>query len=563
MLLGTIAELASLGMVFPFLGALTAPDNIFKHELAQPLIFKLNLTSSDQLLLPLTFLFGIAAIFSGFTRLALLWGQARIGNAIGNDLGSEAYRLTLYQPYKFHASRNSSEIIAILMTKINTVVYYIIIPLLMLITSIFTVFTIVAFMILVAPKLTLATCLGFACIYFFIAYSTKKRLKKDSEHVTTGQNNVAKIVQEGLGGIRDILIDGLQETYHNIYRQADNKFRRALANIAIISGAPRPAIEAFGLVLIGFIAYMFTNPKNGMTTAIPLLGALALAAQRLLPLVQQGYAGWTSMQGGRDSLKDVLELLEQPHPHYIKQPISTPIPFKDNISINNLEFQYSLDNPIVLHDINLKIPCGSKIGFIGTTGSGKSTLLDIIMGLLTPTSGSLCIDGIQIDEKNQRAWQAHIAHVPQTIYLADATVAENIAFGEKLENINQEKLANAANMAQVSDVIESWDDGYNTFVGERGIRLSGGQRQRIGIARAIYKQANVIVFDEATSALDNKTEKSVMESINSLGRDITIIMVAHRITTLQSCDTIVELNHGKIQRIGSYEDIFNTPPKKT
>jgi ATP-binding cassette subfamily B protein len=556
MLLGTVAELATLGMVLPFLGVLSAPDRVFEHPYAQPFVTALRLTTPQQLLLPITILFGVAAVFSGATRLSLLWGQTRLGNAIGNDLGSAAYRRTLYQSYIVHTTRNTSEVVAVLMNKINTVVYFIIIPLLTLVTSTFIVLTIVTFMFLVAPEFTAMTFLGFSGVYMMVAYATKKRLAADSKRVTVKQNHVAKVVQEGLGGIRDVLIDGLQETYFRIFRQADSQLRRALSNIAIMGGAPRPVIEAFGLVLIGLLAYTFTNGQEGMVTAIPVLGALALAAQRLLPLVQQGYAGWTSIHGGHASLRDVLVLLEQRLPAYSTKPPLMPMSFRQQITLDDVHFRYNCQGPWVLRGINLQIPIGSRVGFIGTTGSGKSTLLDIAMGLFAPTSGTIRIDRTPVDETNYRAWQAHIAHVPQAIYLADASIAENIAFGERTDDIDRERVQQAAKRAQIADTIESWSDGYDTLIGERGIRLSGGQRQRIGIARALYKQAEVIVFDEATSALDNDTEQAVMESIISLGEELTILIVAHRVTTLKNCDLIVELSAGLISRTGSYKDII-------
>jgi ATP-binding cassette subfamily B protein len=555
MLLGTLTEIASLGMVIPFLSALTTPNYVFEHPSARPMIVFLGLSAPQQLPLPLAVLFGGAAVLAGATRLALLWGQTRLGNAIGVDLGSAAFRRTLYQTYVVHAARNSSEVVAILMTKINTIIYFIIIPLLSLVTATFTVLTIAVFMTLVNPELTAMIFLGFGGLYALVTYATKIRLARDSQIVTVGQSRVAHVVQEGLGAIRDVLIDGLQETYFRIYRQADSRLRLALGNISIMGGVPRPVIEAFGVALIGWLAYTMSNRPEGMATAIPMLGALALAAQRLLPLVQQGYAGWASMLGGQASLRDVLEMLEQPLPPHSTLPPSAPMPFTQMISLNNLHFRYNSMSPWILRGIDLQIPRGSRVGFIGTTGSGKSTLLDIVMGLLAPTFGTVRIDGMVVDETNHRAWQAHIAHVPQTIFLADTTIEENIAFGIPKDKIDPQRVRQAAKQAQIADTVDGWSKQYQTVVGERGIRLSGGQRQRIGIARALYKRANVIIFDEATSALDNATEQAVMQTIESLSIDLTLLIIAHRLTTLRNCSQIVELGEGGIKRVGSYQDI--------
>jgi ATP-binding cassette subfamily B protein len=562
MLMSTIAELASLGAVLPFLGALTAPDRIFSHPWTQPIVTRLGLTQPHELLLPLTLFFMLAAIFAGATRLAMLWGQTRFGNAIGVDLGSEAFRRTLYQPYTTHLNRNSSEVVAGQVTKVNTVVYFVIIPFLVLVTSTFIVIVVVSLMIWVEPLLTLATCLGLGCLYVIVIYATRKLVLIDSQRVTTGQSHLTQVVQEGLGGIRDILIDGIQEIYFRIFKKVDSKLRRALGNIAILSGAPRPLVEATGVVFIGGIAYAVASRPEGISGAIPILGMLALAAQRLLPLVQQAYSSWTSMLGGRASLNDVLDLLEQPLPTHSGSLPVAPMSFLQSITVQNLHFRYGSRGQWALRGINLQIPRGSRIGFIGATGSGKSTLLDLLMGLLAPTSGTLCIDHTVLNVSNYRAWQARLAHVPQSIFLADATIAENIAFGVPRQEIDRARLHSAAERAKIGDTIESWSKGYDTFVGERGVRLSGGQRQRIGIARALYKDANVLILDEATSALDNDTENAIMKSINGLGEDLTVLLVAHRLTTLAGCERIVELVDGRIARVGTYKTIVEDPQRR-
>lgn len=557
MLAGTVAELASLGMVMPFLGALIAPGKIYGHPMAKPLIIALDLTTPHQLRLPLTLLLCLTAIVSGALRLGLLWGQTYLANAIGNDLGSIAYRRTLYQPYSVHVQRNSSEIVAALMTKINIIVYFIIIPTLTIITSTTIVVTIVAFMLFTDAILTSIAFLCFGSLYCLVASVTKTRLDRNSQRVSRCQNRVAQVVQEGLGGIRDVLLQGLQETYYRIFQQTDRELRRALSNIAVMGGAPRPVIEACGIMLIGLMAYMLSNRSEGLVSAIPILGALALAAQRLLPLVQQGYAGWTSILGGQDSLSDVLVLLQQPLPALENENCPLLLPYRKKISICDVHFRYSSEGPWILRGIDLEIPRGSRVGFIGTTGSGKSTLLDIIMGLLQPNRGTIRIDGREIEECNHRAWQAHIAHVPQIIFLADASITENIAFGVQKDRIDHEQVKLAAWRAQIGETIESWEHGYDTLVGEQGTRLSGGQRQRIGIARALYQQADVLVFDEATSALDHDTENAVMETIHILDADLTVLIVAHRVTTLKGCDTIILLDQGLIQRTGNYQEMIS------
>ncbi|MDA9102983.1 ABC transporter ATP-binding protein/permease [Candidatus Thioglobus sp.] len=556
MILASFAEVVSIGAILPFLTALTSPEKLFVHPFAQPIIKILNLTEPKQLLFPLSIFFGISALLSGFMRLTLVWAQTRLTYAVGADLSFSIYRRTLYQPYAVHVERNSSEVIAGISNKANVVVDSIILPLAVIVSSVLMLLSILLALLAIEPVVAISAFGGFGAIYIIVILTTKKALARDSERINYETGRLLKALQEGLGGIRDVLIDGTQAIYCMIYRNADIPLRRASANIAIISSIPRYGIEALGMILITILAYSLANGEGGITNAIPVLGALALGAQRLLPVLQQGYSSWTMIRGGQAILSGALDLLDQPLPPYLNEPSLPLMPFQRDISLRNLTFQYAKDAPWVFeHELNLTISKGSSIGFIGSTGAGKSTLLDIIMGLLEPVSGSLAIDGININEQNHRGWQTHIAHVPQTIFLADTSIAENIAFGIPVEKIDFTLLKQVAHRAQISQTIESWKKQYNTVVGERGVRLSGGQRQRIGIARALYKKADVIVLDEATSSLDNDTESTVMKAIENLGVDITLIIVAHRLTTLKNCTEIVELENGRIKRKGSYESI--------
>ncbi len=557
MAITSFAEVVSIGTVLPFLGALMSPDEVFASEYIQPIVTSLQITEPNQLLLPLTLLFIAAAIFSAGMRLTLIWAQTRIGHAIGADLSVQIYERTLYQPYWVHASRNSSEVITGISGKISSVVYNNLLPLLNAASSVLILVTILAALVAVDPIVTLVTFGGVGVVYAVIMVLFRKRLTQNSQRISHESNRVVRALQEGLGGIRDVLIDGTQAVYCEIYRSADLPLRDAQANNQIIGTSPRFLIEALGIVLIAALAYALTGREGGIAATIPLLGALAIGAQRLLPVLQQLYGSWSSLRGGQASLNDVLDLLEQPLPAHARALPCKPISFKKSIKFNNISFRYTEQAPWVLRDINLEIPKGARVGFMGTTGSGKSTLLDVLMALLPPGKGSLVIDETDITEHNLRSWQLHIAHVPQAIFLADTTIAENIAFGVPADQIDYQRVDKAAHQAQIAKTVESWERGYNTVVGERGVRLSGGQRQRIGIARALYKQADVIVFDEATSALDNETEAAVIDAIDAIGDDTTVLMVAHRLSTLKVCDAIYELEAGRIKRSGTYREIVS------
>lgn len=556
-LLASFAEILSLGSVLPFLAVLTGPERVFEHAAAQPLIKAFELTTPTQLLLPLTIIFGVAALLTGAMRLLLLWASTRLSFATGADLGISIYRRTLYQSYAVHCARNSSEVINGISGKANGVIYSIILPFLTLISASVMLIAIFVALLLVEPVIALLAFGGFGLIYVVIIRLTRKQLLNIGERAARESTQVIKSLQEGLGGIRDVLIDGSQETYCQTYRRADLSLRRAQGGNAFIGTSPRYGMEALGMLLISALAYSMAIQSDGIAKAIPVLGVLALGSQRMLPVLQQAYAAWSGIRGGQASLQDTLELLDQPLPDYVSQPDAKPLPFMHSISLRQIGFRYSPQTPYVLNQINLTIGKGSLVGFIGTTGSGKSTLLDIVMGLLQPTDGALEIDGQPVGPGNCRAWQAHIAHVPQAIFLSDSTIEENIAFGVSKDKIDIQRVRQAAQQAQIAESIENWPKQYQTFVGERGIRLSGGQRQRIGIARALYKQADVIIFDEATSALDNETEQAVMQAIEGLSKDLTLLIIAHRLSTLKNCTQIVELGDGSIKRVGSYQSIVN------
>jgi ATP-binding cassette, subfamily B, bacterial PglK len=558
MLVSAFMEIASIGAVIPFLSVLTAPDVIFANEMMRPLISAFGINDPSQLALLLTIAFAGIALLSGLVRLAFLWYQTRLSHAIGADLSVEIYRRTLFQPYAVHISRNSSEVIAGISAKANGVTNGVILPSLTMASSVVTSAAIIATIAYVQPVVALVSFVFLGGTYLGITLFVRRQLDRTSRNINKGMNSVIRALQEGLGGIRDVLMDGAQSEYVEAYRGADYKLRRATANAQIIGGAPRFLVEAVGMVLIAGLAYAYFTSTGGMAAAIPILGALAIGAQRLLPLAQQIYSSLAFFKAGKAPLIDVLELLDQPLPDYHLHGYADPLTFENSIELRRISFQYGSGGVPVLRGLELTIPQGARVGFIGRTGSGKTTLLDIVMGLLSPSEGELLVDGVKVETSNLRRWQSSVAHVPQSIFLSDASIAENIAFGKMREDLDMARIREAATAAQLKTTIEAMDKGYETEVGERGVRLSGGQRQRIGIARALYKNARLLVLDEATSALDNETERAVMETLYGLRDNLTVLMVAHRLSTLASCDFIVELRDGTVSRIGTYAEIIGS-----
>jgi ATP-binding cassette subfamily B protein len=557
--LSGFAEVVSLGAVLPFLGILTAPERVVRIPIVQRATVLFGVTTTSQLVLLLAVAFGAAAVAAGALRLALLWLGTRVTLAIAADFSSEAYRRTLYQPFQVHVMRNSSEVISGIIGKVSDTIQILSLALTVLNSGILLIFITTA-LLFINPVIASSAIVGFGGCYLAINRVTRRRLRESSQRISSEQSAVVKALQEGIGGIRDVLLDGTQPVYDAIFRKADRSLRRALGTVIFVSNSPKFVMEALGMVLIAGLAFAITRTAGGVASALPVLGAIAFGAQRLLPVLQQAYGAWATILGSQASLAAALNLLEQPVDAAALASPPPPLAFQESVCFDSIRFRYADTGPWVLDDFNLTIRKGARIGFVGTTGSGKSTALDLLMGLLTPTAGGLLVDGEPLIGVRVRAWQRVIAHVPQHVFLADTTIAENIALGIPIADIDLERVREAAGQAQIAEFIEGRPEGYEAMVGERGIRLSGGQRQRIGIARALYKRASVLIFDEATSALDNATEQRVMGAIDALDRELTIVLVAHRLSTVRRCDLIVELDDGKVVAQGTYEHLFEKSP---
>ncbi len=555
-LLSSIAEVVSIGAVLPFLAVLTSPEKILQHSIGEKAGQFFNISHPSDLLLPITVAFCLLVLTAGMIRVLLLWMTTSLAFESGADFSLNMFRRTIYQPYSIHTKRNSSDIINSISNKSSTLITGAVAPALNLLSSIFLFGAIVLVLFYIEPRVAFLSFSVFLSVYYLVWRSTRQKLLHYGHEMSIQSTNVIKSLQESLGGIRDILIDGTQNAHCRSYAGSNIALRRAQGLSTFISQCPKYGIEMLGIVFIALIAFGMSKQTNGEAALIPVLGAFALAAQRLLPLMQQIYVAWTSLRSSHYSLIDAVDLLDQPLPEYALFGNSYSMSFENNIVLKNVFFRYDGQASWAICGLSFTIEKGDRVGVVGATGSGKSTVLDIIMGLLIPQDGYIEVDGVPITPSNQRSWQMCIAHVPQTIFLTDSTIAENISLCAKGNGIDYDRVRDSARQAQLLETIDAWPEGLQTIVGERGVRISGGQRQRIGIARALYKKAEIIVFDEATSALDNETEASVMNAINGLDRNLTLIMVAHRISTLRQCNKIVEIADGGIRRVGKYEDFI-------
>jgi len=545
MILSGFAELFSLGAVIPLLAILSSPEGFMVSSAGVVLSEMSGINNENGMILLTTSLFIGATLITAGIRLSNLWLNGKVAAEIGSDISCEAYRRAITQPYSVQINRNTSSLIVIVTQNVAATVASLT-GLLQLITAGAVAVSLFIGLVLVNTSATIVVGLVIASVYVGLALTTKKELAGNSRKITVANESQVKGLQEGLGAIRDVILESSQDECIRDYKEQDRRLRRLSAKNLYLASFPRFTVEAIGMGTIALMGCILILRSGSSVNIIPLLGTFALGAQRLLPALQLVYSSWAVLKGCHAEMLSVTSLLDLSLP--VKGPEVLRLGLRESITLKEIGFSYKEGGRTVLRNINLEIKKGEKIGIVGETGSGKSTLVDIVMGLLSPSEGRLIVDGVSIfDERDPTvvaAWRKTIGHVPQTVYLADRSIAENIAFGVPEEVINIDRIRKAAKKACIADFIESTEKGYMTLVGERGVLMSGGQRQRIGIARALYKEANVLILDEATSALDIDTERNVMKSIEKEDVDSTIIIVAHRLSTLENCDRVFRIEDG-------------------
>ena len=554
------AEMVAVAAIVPLIAVLTDVSDTAKTPWLPAFLEMLGATTRDQMLLASGGLFASAAILAAALRLLLSWSSQRFAFAIGHDLAQEIQRRVLHQPYSFHIARHSSVIISSL-EKVEQLVFNVLLQLLQASSATILSLFIVAALFAIDARSAATAAIAVAAIYGLVLLLIRKRLAANSAIIGDAYQRRVQAVQESLGAIRDIIIGHSQGVYLDAFRAVDEPLMRARANSAFIATSPRYIIEALGIVVITAMAVFISTEAGGLTAALPALGALVLGAQRLIPLTQSLYHGWTTLAGSRSIITQVVELLDLPLPEDTEAGVTAvPTAFVRDVRFEAVSFAYPGRLQPALDGVDLIIPKGARVALVGRTGSGKSTLADIFMGLLEPTSGKIRIDGVARTAASARGWRRNIAHVPQSIFLADTSIIRNIAQNAPVTAIDMDQVIRAADIAQLGKFIATLPDGYDTIVGEHGVKLSGGQRQRLGLARAIYRRAPILVLDEATSALDDATEAAVMKALDRLGAEgETILIVAHRLSTLATCQMVVRLEEGRIVEVGDFEQAMERP----
>ena len=558
MLLGGFSELLTLGAVVPLLALFASAGAPPSTNRVGELLLRFGINLADYSLASISIIFCSVAVVTGMFRILLAWAGQKYVYGIRYDVGVALYDRMLHQPYTFHVGVNSSRIISNL-ENVPRLAMGMLMPMLQGGIAVVIGIFVLGGLIILSPFASLVAISGFGLIYGGLSLTAGRGLRRNARVIAKMAHRRLQTVQEGLGGIGDVLLDNTQAIYVRKFAKIDARLSNAQSANALVAVTPRFLAEAVGLILMVTLALMLHGQRGGASASLPVLGALALGAQRLLPLMQQSYFGWASLLSHRSLFFDTVTLLRHPLPPNIA---TESLPrLQSAVELDDVGFGYASDQHFTLRNISLRIPKGSRVGFVGKTGSGKTTLLNVVMGLLDPASGEIRVDGHVLTSSNKRSWQQQVAHVPQSIFLTDGSIAENIALGVPADAIDIDKMRHVCRLAELAHFVEGLPQGYATSVGERGVRLSGGQIQRIGLARALYKDATVLVLDEATSALDDATEANIIEAVQRLGRRYTVLMIAHRTTTLRECDIIYKLDSGVLVESGSPQEVFGSAIK--
>ena len=550
-------EVLTLGSIVPFLLAIINSSEILDNVKYESLLNFFNISSEKDLILYSSFLLSICIILSALCRLIITKLNFRWCYELVAEMSIKAFKKTLHQPFLIHSYRNSSSIISGITLKSSYLLNALVLPVMTIIQISFLVISVIFSLFFLLPFSNMAILSAFAFGYILFSLFLRNILENNSKHIANLQTKGIMVLQESLSGIKEIILSDTFNHFISRFSNAERPYRKKLGDNAFISIFPRFFIEALGVVLIILIILLNISNSSNPSEILPSIGVLAVAAQRLLPYLQQLYASYSSIKAGDHIISDALDLLDQ---DFNETKISTAaeINFKKSIKMKNVSFRYPASKEDVLNNLNIEIKKNSIVGIIGTTGSGKTTFVDILMGLISPTSGELLIDDIPLNSENKKSWYKKILHVPQDIFISDKSIAENIAFGEDSKNINTTNLEVASKDAYIDDFVNSLPDKFEARTGEHGSNLSGGQKQRIGIARSLYRGGEILILDEATNALDMNTEKVIIDKIISNRRDLTTIIIAHNLETIKNCDLVIIIEKGEISVSGPYEEIKET-----
>ena len=556
-----LLEMIGVASIMPFITVLLNPEviqtNNFLSNIYQ-ITEKIGIKNDFDFLFFLGIMVFLLLVISLSFKALTMYIQLRFTKDCEYTIGKRLIETYLYQPYSWFLNRHSGDLGKSILSEANFVVDHGVNPIMNILGQCFVILALAGLLFFIDYKVALITSVLFLIVYGLVYNIVRKTLYRLGEERLQENQKRFISVNETFASIKEVKVAGLESIGIDKFKNPAKKIARIESSSHVISHLPRFGIEgiAFGGIVLTILFYMKLN--NNFVDILPIFALYAFAGYRLIPAMQQVYVSSTYLRAVTSSLERLHnDLKDYDKIKFYQQQESDLISFNKEINLKNISYKYPNSNKLVLSDINIKIPKGSTIGLIGVTGSGKTTLVDIILGLLNAQEGTLEVDDHQITKKKMKSWQSIISYVPQNIYLSDDTISANIAFGINKKNINHQNIMHAARIAKIHDFInDELSEKYETLVGERGVRLSGGQRQRIGIARALYSKPKLLILDEATSALDDKTEKEVIDGIHKIGREITIISIAHRLSTLEQCDKICELVNGRIVNQITFKELM-------
>lgn len=554
-----VFELAGVASILPFLAVVTSPDLIDSNGFLSRLRDLTGITEAQTFMVFLGGCVMATVAVSLSVKIFTLYALARFSHMRQFTFGRRLLEGYLSHPYVWFLDKHSADLVRTVNGEVNTVVTGVIIPLTQLIAQGTVLIMIVGLLLVVDPVVAIVAIAMMGGTYALIFLLVRKRLTQMGAIRVTSNRERAKATLEALGSLKDVKLMGLEDSYVKRFRVPALRAARAATMSQIISEMPRHLLEvvAFGGIL-SLIMTKLIRSDGSLAETLPVLGLFAFAGLRLFPALQAVYRSMTAIRFNEPTLDLVHTAVMDVENYRANRPARAkgePWKLQESITLNGVSYTYPSTDIPVLRNMTLTIPARTTVGIVGGTGAGKTTAIDIILGLLTPDEGALEVDGTAIDRSNVRQWQMAVGYVPQQIFLVDDSIAANIAFGVPLKERDQNAVERAAKMAELHDFILDLPEGYDTRVGDRGVRLSGGQRQRIAIARTLYHDPDVLVFDEATSALDNLTEQAVMDAIHKLSHSKTVIMIAHRLSTVEECDTIFLLEHGRVADAGRFDDL--------
>jgi ABC-type multidrug transport system fused ATPase/permease subunit len=556
---GTMFEVLGIGLLLPVIVLLVDDNLAVSYPVITPLLDTIG-NPDHETQIQIIMIVLLVVYFAKNMYLAFLaWWQARFSTGLRVEFSQSLFSLYLRQPYTFHLQRNSAQLIRNITVEVGQFIAYAIKPMLMLIAEVLVLLSIIALLLLVEPIGSLIVLLVLSAAAWLFYRTIRARVTRWGEIRQYHDGQRIQHLQQGLGGVKDVKLMGREADFLTIFREHNTRSGQIAQFMEILQKLPRLWLELLGVIGFVLLVLIMLGQGRNMTSIVPTVGLFAAAAFRLIPSVNRILAAVQSLRFGLPAINKLYEdfQLLVPEPTAATRACKDSSILKKEICLAGISYKYPETPNAALVDVSIKIKQGESVGFIGPSGSGKSTLVDLILGLLTPDAGQVLVDGQDI-QKNIRAWQDQIGYVPQSIYLTDDTLRRNIAFGLPKEEIDDECIELALQAAQLEEFVSTLPDKLETIVGERGIRLSGGQRQRIGIARALYHNPGVLVLDEATSALDTATEKAVMEAVMAFHGKKTVIIVAHRLSTVENCHRLYRLNYGRLIEEGSPEQLLSS-----